>query len=304
MAGVGQGSCRSLNARTVCAMGSLQPWDVIDIDRYPIAEPGSRREEVVAEVRAALDDDGCAVLSGFLSPAGLDVLLTEAIEREPRAYYNPANRANVHLGDPDPSLPGEHPRNRFFARTNGFVRADEWDETTNSKRLYDWEPLKGFLQDCLGKDELHVYEDPVSNMIVNVQRTDQEFNWHFDTNEFTITMLLQPADEGGRFEYVPGLRSPADENEDGVSAILDGGRDGVRTLDLQPGDLQFFLGRFSLHRVTANLGVTTRLLLIMSFSEKPGSVGSVQRIRSLYGKLTDEHLAADGAPVRADALLD
>ena len=76
------------------------------------------------------------------------------------------------------------------------------------------------------------------------------------------------------------------------------------TLDLRPGDLQFFLGRFSLHRVTPNLGATTRLLLIMSFSEKPGSVGSVQRIRGLYGKLTDEHHAAADAPVRADALLD
>ena len=64
------------------------------------------------------------------------------------------------------------------------------------------------------------------------------------------------------------------------------------------------LGRFALHRVTPNLGDTTRLLLIMSFSEKPGSVGSVQRIRSLYGKVTDEHRAAAAAPVRADALLD
>ncbi|MEM8708347.1 MAG: hypothetical protein AAGE98_17920, partial [Actinomycetota bacterium] len=248
--------------------------------------------------------DGCAVLPGFISEAGLRELLSEASERAPRAFYNPVNQANVHLNDGDPSLPADHPRNRFFPRTNGFVRATEWDETTHSKRLYDWEPLKDFLQDCLGKDELHIYEDPVSNMIVNVQRTDQEFNWHFDTNEFTITMLLQPADDGGVFEYVPDLRSPADENDDGVTALLDGDRTGVRTLDLRPGDLQFFLGRFSLHRVTPNLGETTRLLLIMSFSEKAGTVGSVQRIRSLYGKVTDEHRAAAAAPVRADALTD
>jgi len=42
----------------------------------------------------------------------------------------------------------------------------------------------------------------------------------------------------------------------------------------------------------------------MSFSETSGSVGSVQRTRSLYGKVTEEHLAAAAAPVRADALLD
>ena len=280
------------------------PDQLLDTSRYPIAEPGERRDALVERVRSALAEDGCAVLPGFLSEVGHAALLAEAIEREPRAFYNPANEANVHLGDPDPTLPADHPRNRFFPRTNGFVRADEWDASTASKRLYDWPPLEVFLRDCLGKDELHVYEDPVSNMIVNVQRTGQEFNWHFDTNEFTITMLLQAADEGGEFEYVPNLRTPTDENEAGVSAILDGDRTGVRTLDLRPGDLQFFLGRFSLHRVAPNLGPTTRLLLIMSFSETAGSVGSVQRIRSLYGKVTEEHLAAAAAPVRADSLLD
>ncbi len=286
-------------------MTRLTPQQIIDQDRYPIAAADSpQRREVVDDVRTSLADDGCAVLRGFLSGDGHAALLAEAAEREHLAFYNPVNKANVHLGDPDPTLPADHPRNRFFPRTNGFVRADEWDETSHSKRLYDWAPLKDFLQDCLAKDELHVYEDPVSNMIVNVQRTGEEFNWHFDTNEFTITMLLQSADSGGRFEYVPDLRSPADENDAGVTAVLDGDRTGVRTLDLRPGDLQFFLGRFSLHRVTPNTGDTTRLLLIMSFSERPGSVGSVQRIRSLYGKVTDEHRAASAAPVRADALMD
>lgn len=70
------------------------------------------------------------------------------------------------------------------------------------------------------------------------------------------------------------------------------------------GGLQFFLGRFSLHRVTPNLGDTTRLLLIMSFSEAAGSVGSVQRIRSLCGEVTDDHRAAAAAPVRADGPMD
>ena len=35
-----------------------------------------------------------------------------------------------------------------------------------------------------------------------------------------------------------------------------------------------------------------------------GTVGSVERIRSLYGKVTDVHLAAAAQPVRADSLLD
>ena len=51
--------------------------------------------------------------------------------------------------------------------------------------------LKRFLEECLQKDELFIYDDPISNMIINVIKPGQFFNWHFDTNEFTITMLLE-----------------------------------------------------------------------------------------------------------------
>jgi len=208
------------------------------------------------------------------------------------------------LNSADPSLGPDHPRNRFMPRTNGFVRADEWDTSTHSWQLYHWAPLMDFLADCLGKDELHIYDDPVSNMIVNVQAPGQEFNWHFDTNEFTITMLLQPAAVGGEFQYAADLRRPDDECNDAVNAVLDGDLSRVTTLELEPGDLQFFLGRFSLHRVTPNLGDGKRLLLIMSFTEAPGVVGSVERIERLYGKVVDAHLEAADAPVRVDGLSD
>ncbi len=284
---------------------SAEPSELIDHHRYPIEVVGPERSRVIADVRAGLDADGCAVLPGFLSEFGLASLLDEARSRAHLGFYPEVKQANVYLNDGDPTLGSDHPANIFMARTNGFVRADEWDESTNSWRLYHWPALMRFLAECLGKAELHIYEDPVSNMIVNVQAPGEEFNWHFDTNEFTITMLLQPAESGGEFEYVPALRSPADECVEAVSAVLAGDRSRVRTLELRPGDLQFFLGRFSLHRVAPNTGADQRrLMLIMSFSERAGTVGSVERIRSLYGKVTDVHLAAAAAPMRADSLRD
>ena len=36
-----------------------------------------------------------------------------------------------------------------------------------------------------------------------------QFTWHFDTNDFAVTVLVQPADEGGIFEFVPQIRSDA-----------------------------------------------------------------------------------------------
>ncbi len=283
-------------------MSALACHEIIDHARYPIDRPDdSRREAVVAEVRASLADDGCAVIRNFLSPAGLAALLDEARERVPLTHYSARKACNVYLNDGNPDYPADHPLNVFVPRSNGFITADLFGDETTARRLYYWEPLKRFLADCLGKPELFIYEDPVSNMIVNVGRPGQQFNWHFDTNEFTITMLLKAAATGGYFEYVPELRSAADERYEDVRRVLDGDRGRVRRLELGAGDLQFFLGRFSLHRVTENTGDDDRLLLIMSFAEKPGMIGSRERVQDLYGKITDAHRQAR---VRADGLVD
>ena len=79
-------------------------------------------------------------------------------------------------------------------------------------------------------------------MIVNVTDEGNGFPWHFDTNNYTVTLALQNGDRGGEFEYVPWLRSATDENYGGVQSVLDETSDGVRTLVLEPGDLQLFKG--------------------------------------------------------------
>jgi hypothetical protein len=280
----------------------LECRNIINHPLYPIDEPeNARRAATIEKVKLELADDGCAVIRDFFSEDGLAALLSEASERKPQTYFAPRKQCNAYLNDGDPSLPEDHPRNIFMPRTNGFITADLFGSETAAYRLYHWEPLKLFLTECLGKHELFIYEDPVSNMIVNVGRPGQQFNWHFDTNEFTITMLLQPASSGAHFEYVPGLRSAQDECYAAVKQVLDGDREQVKRLQLNAGDLQFFLGRFSLHQVTENTGDNDRLLLIMSFSEKPGMVGSMARVKDLYGKVTEAHTAER---VRADSLVD
>ncbi len=278
---------------------------LIDRSRYPLNEPPNRElAGVIRSVRKELNTDGCAVIRGFFSGTGLSALRTEAIDRAGLAHYSDSKACNVYLGEANPARAESHPQNVFLPRTNGFVPADAFGPETVSRQLYAWPPLTSFIARCLDRQELFVYEDPVSNMIVNVCRPGQEFNWHFDTNEFTITMLLQSAESGGHFEYVPNLRRPDSECYRDVKRVLDGDRTRVKTLDLEAGDLQLFLGRFSLHRVTRNTGKRDRLLLIMSFAEKPGMVGNPYRVKDLYGKTTSAHDQASGQRIRADALLD
>lgn len=278
---------------------------IINHAQYPIDDPDHpQRQVIVDHIKTELDNDGCAVIRNFFSDAGLKALIAEAAERLEQTYYSPKKLCNIYLNEGDAGFPKEHPRNVFIPRTNGFITADLFSEATHSYRLYHWEALKRFLADCLGKDELFIYDDPVSNMIVNVGKPGQQFNWHFDTNEFTITMLLQAAPSGGIFEYVPGLRNQHDECYDEVKQVLDGDRSRVRKLELNAGDLQFFLGRYALHQVTANSGDDNRLLLIMSFTEQPGVVGSIARVKDLYGKVTEAHIANAAKPVRNDSLVD
>ena len=284
-------------------MNRLLAFDeIINHELYPIDQlEDPRREDIVEQVRKQLADDGCAVIRKFFSETGLAALLAEASARKPKTYFSPVKQCNIYLNDGNPGYPTDHPLNVFLPRTNGFITADLFGEDTNARRLYYWEPLKRFLADCLRKDALYIYEDPVSNMVVNVGKPGQQFNWHFDTNEFTITMLLQPASSGGIFEYIPGLRSADDERYDEVGKVLDGDRSRVRQLELNAGDLQFFLGRFSLHRVTENTGDYDRLLLIMSFADAPGMIGSMERVKNLYGKVTEAHAERQ---VFADGLVD
>ena len=50
------------------------------------------------------------------------------------------------------------------------------------------------------------------------------FPWHFDGDEFTVSILIQEAEEGGLFEFVPDIRKPGDENLESVKSILKAGR--------------------------------------------------------------------------------
>ena len=140
-----------------------------------------------------------------------------------------------------------------------------------------------------------------SPLTLNVIAPGRAHPWHFDTNEFTVSMLTQEADGGGVFEYCPNIRSATAENFDHVRAVLAGESGLVRRLGLRPGDLQLFLGRFSLHRVSTVDGKIARHSAIFAYSERPGVIGSPERTRQLFGRVLPEHLATT---VRGDELLD
>ncbi len=262
---------------------------LVNDELYPIEKPRSRLyAERVAKVRRELLDSGCAILPGFLSASGLaacravtQCLAPEAGER--LRHTNPYG-----TGD-SPELPAGHPRRRLLERSNAFVAGDRIATDSALRRLYTARALRTFLADCLGIARLHCYADPLADLVVNLLRPGCTHPWHFDNNDFIVTLLTQGPEAGGLFEYCPRLRRPNDENYPAVSAVLDGDRAPVRQLRLVPGDLQLFHGRYALHRVTPVEGRRDRHSVILAYSDRPGVIADPERTRRLFGRASEAH---------------
>ena len=279
--------------------------DLIDLTRYPIDQPGAAlRARVVDDARAQLATDGCAVLKGFLTPQGIAALTAESEAQAKHAHHS-HNRTNAYFTQDDPSLPADDPRRQFFDRSNAFIPADHFAQDGPLRQVHDFPGFDGFIQDCLQEEKFHRYADPLADVIVNMAGAGNGFPWHFDTNNFTVTLAIQNAEAGGAFEYAPGIRSASDtggENFEEVARVLNGTSDQVRVLHLEPGDLQLFRGRYSLHRVAPLAGDRPRYVAIFSYVEEPGMVGSVTRTKQLYGRVLPIHLERAGQ--RADSYID
>ncbi len=274
----------------------------IDLERYPIENADSSEySALVSNIRAVLVDDGCAVLNGFIPAHQVDALIQES-DRVASKGHRSFNRTNVYFTKDDPKLDSSHPLRRFYDRSNAFVPADNFGSDSILRCIYEWLPFPAFIQAVLNEQHFYRYADPLADVIVNIVEQGNGFPWHFDTNNFTVTLAIQGAIQGGEFEYCPNLRTPADENYTAVQQVLDGNDEKVKTLHLRPGDLQIFKGRYSLHRVKPVRGARKRYVAIFSFVEEPNMVGSPERTRQLYGRVLPIHLERAGQ--RADTLID
>ena len=285
---------------------SVSLAELVDLDRYPINQPDSAvYEQVVAHAREGLRAEGCAVIKDLVRPDALSRLGAEIWERKPTTHFSTqVINPYFHFHHND-QWPDRHPMNTFLERSSGFIPGDSWEDTTAMRTMFEHSDLARFLADCLEIEELHPYADPLAGLTANILDPDQQFTWHFDTNEFAVTVLVEEADEGGLFEYVPAIRSDGDEGFDHIQDVLEGGREGVRTLDLSPGDMQIFRGRYSLHSVSRVAPHSKpRHAAIFAYTEKAGVIGRLERTEQLFGRVLQAHIDAEEARVRTDALID
>jgi len=277
------------------------PQSFIDLQRYRLDRPDTPEyQAMIAAVKRELKDDGCSVLRGFVRQERINDLVAESDAAAPNAHMA-KNRTNAYFTTDDESLDEDHPKRQFFDRSNAFISADNFGDGSALRAIYQWQPFFDLIKQALGEQEFYRYADPLADVIVNMADEGNGFPWHFDTNNYTVTLAIQNAEAGGEFEYAPNIRKQ-DENFDEVRRVLDGTSDKLKTLALEPGDLQIFKGRYSMHRVAPLRGARPRYVAIFSYVEEPGMVGSPERTKQLYGKVLPIHFERAG--LRTDTYLD
>lgn len=259
---------------------TISPSELIDIERYPIDDLASAEgRALVARCRADLGAQGASQLEGFLRPQAVERLVAEALSLTDAAFPNTAVH-NVYFEDVDESLPANDARRIMQRASQATVAYDQIPGDAGIRALYEWDPLLEFVAAALDKHPFYRNADPLGALNLVHYREGDELGWHFDRAEFVVTLMLQPASVGGDFEYVPNLRTAAEENYEEVQALLLGDRSRVINMPSQAGTLAFFRGRHSIHRVTPIEGERLRTNAVLSYADRPDS-----RLNSLTQEL-------------------
>lgn len=279
--------------------------NIVNCDAYPLHAPESEAWfAAVRSVKKGLLTQGCSVLNEFIRPEILAQLEAQGEAIASDAYYT-TETVNVFNTDITKNYPEGHPANLTFERGNAFVARDRIPENYLISLLYTQPLFKQFLAACFDIDTLYELSDPLASLCLNVLQKDKEHPWHFDTNEYTVTLLTKSAEQGGTFQYCPNIRSPEHENLTDVNAVITKkASEKVQHLDLQVGDLQLFMGRYSLHRVSPVKGDKERHTAIFAYTKIPDVIGNVERTRQLFGRILPEHYAAQERAARSDTLID
>jgi hypothetical protein len=266
-----------------------KPWsaairDILDLDRYPLDRPESREySALIAQCQAELAAQGMFNLHGFVRAAAIEQAAAEIMPLAERISYTHQRRHNVYFVDQVAGLPSDHPALRQFDTVHHTLCDDQLTGTV-VQRIYEWTPLVAFLARVMGKQQLFAMQDPLARLNVMDYRTGEALNWHFDRSQFTTTLLIQAAEQGGEFEYRSDLRSETDPNYAGVARLLRGEDPDIHINRLAGGTLNVFKGKNTLHRISPVRGNRKRLVAVFSYYDRPDVMFSREERIGFFGR--------------------
>lgn len=258
------------------------PRDLIDLARYRLDDPAGRTE-LVARCRRDLAASSYVMLPGFVGADAIRRMAAEAMTAQPRAHRR--DDMLTPYGPPSPDdLPADDPRKIPTPSSMHVLAGDDLDGNGDIARLYGWDGLTRLIANVMDEAELFRVLDPLFNCNVTILGEGDSHHWHFDSNDFVISLLLQGAEAGGDFEVAPHIRSKDDENYAAVAEVLRGGTGRVKTIRVEPGTLMMFCGKYSVHRVSPVKGRRPRLIALFSYDRRPDKMFADASAVRVFGR--------------------
>lgn len=258
--------------------------DIVDLERYPIHTLGVGAGSVLlAECRAALAADGVCSLPGFLTAPAVAVTVAAAERLAPQAWASDNEHTVTFVPSADDAA-GDDPLAMLQHSAKRAIAYDLLDHDLPVRRLFEADEMTRFIGAVLGKDPLYRSADPLDALELALFGPGEELGWHFDNSEYSVTIMLQPAHEGGDFDFVRDIRPGADGDGDALRATLAGHGPPPQRLATAAGTLAVFRGRDALHRVTPVIGTRPRINAVLTYGEQPNMVLTPVTQMLFYGR--------------------
>lgn len=275
---------------------------IVDLENYPIHDLDHPvTKALIARCREQLDDIGCSVIADFVRPEAQERMRLEAHRLMP-CIFRSEQKHNPYMTKEDKEQPENHPGRYLQRRTAGFINTDIIPQDSDMLAMYDNDIMTRFIGECLGIWPIYTWADPLARCPYGVLEDGDYFPWHFDGNEFTVSVSVEQPSDGGTFEYAPNIRSVEDENIDAVNRVLNGDKQGVHELEWKPGYLQLFKGRYALHRVQEVKGPGAWITALPTYMTDQNTVNRPEHSKQFYGRALPIHFERETN--RPDGLID
>lgn len=241
---------------------------LVDLERYPLRDDAAFAP-IADRCRAQLKESSFASLPGFLCPGVAQEMTKEVLDVIPRAYRREQSFSAYDEATLE-QYPADHVRRLKHESRQFVVATDVLPKAGKLRTLYGDETLTRRIAQMLDVPALFQLADPVMACTSTVMYEGDTHGWHFDLNDFVVSILLQAPEAGGTFDFAPNIRGDGEENYTSVAAAIGGRSEGVRSIKVEAGTLLLFCGRRALHRVPPVHGKAPRVIALFSYDRKPG----------------------------------
>ena len=266
---------------------------VVNLNTYPINDDkSSNYQSIIQSSISQLDSQGFVKLHNFLQPEIVDELTSSMLQLEQRGigfYSN--NSHNVFLEDDgsseSASSPSLNPHHIQLNSSKLILNAKDLVAHTELNDLFTSKSFISFISSIL-QVTLYPSTDPYGRYYGNIFNVGDKLDWHFDRSQFSVSLILQPAQEGGEFQFAPNSREvvrdwdkmPLDLEE--VSQKLEKHSKIVHRPVLSAGDMYIFHGQNALHRVS-EITKGTRINIILTYNTKMNVELNSYTLKKFFG---------------------